>query len=102
MQITPFSSYDILWLDFRGYITPRRSGYRHRKNFQKTQEQLIHSQRVFVSLVTTSCRKDCTFREREQEKEEEAMKMRVALCMTDVLMVLYAETLNALHGDIKP
>jgi len=30
------------------------------------------------------------------------MKMRVALCMTDVLMVLYAETLNALHGDIKP
>ena len=30
------------------------------------------------------------------------MKMRVALCMTDVLMVLNAESLNAPHGDIKP
>ena len=29
------------------------------------------------------------------------MKMSVALCMTDGLMVLYAEALNALHGDIK-
>jgi len=30
------------------------------------------------------------------------MKMRVALHMTDVYEVLYAETLNVLHGEIKP
>lgn len=30
------------------------------------------------------------------------MKMRVAFCMTDVLMVLYAETLKALHEDTNP
>ena len=27
------------------------------------------------------------------------MKMRLAFCMTDVLMVLFAEILNDLHGD---
>jgi len=47
------------------------------------------------------------FRVGGQDKEEEVMKMRAALYMTDVLMVLCAETLNALHedilrGDIKP
>ncbi|GEM_PF-3573720 len=30
------------------------------------------------------------------------MKIRVAFCMTYVLMVLYAETPNALHGDTRP
>jgi hypothetical protein len=30
------------------------------------------------------------------------MKMRVAFYMKDVLMVLYAETITALHGDAKP
>lgn len=42
------------------------------------------------------------YRKNFQKTLEEVMKMRVALCMTDVLMVLCAETLNALHGDIKP
>jgi hypothetical protein len=30
------------------------------------------------------------------------MNIRLAFCRTDVLMVLSAETLKALHGDIKP
>jgi predicted 3-demethylubiquinone-9 3-methyltransferase (glyoxalase superfamily) len=40
-------------------------------------------------------------REHHAEEEEEVMKMRVVLCMTDVLMVLCAETINILHGDTK-